>query len=149
MDLKKIFHGKARRCSTRHVSCFCCIQMEQVIKCAVPLLGGRVAPRFMFSSSVLVAVINDQVVSEPKTISTEKLDEYQRVDLLLDLEVDVLVCGGIDQGIVKLFGDYGIQVICNVAGEAEEVIEVLAEGALRPWHGYGRQNGGSDLNNSG
>ena len=102
--------------------------MGNKIKCAVPLLGARVAPRFMFSSSMLVACISGGEVSSTRTVCTENLDEYQWLDLLLDLEVDVIVCGGISQGIVKLLSDYDIQVICNVAGEAEEVINVLVQG---------------------
>jgi len=111
--------------------------MENKIKCAVPLLGARVAPRPMFSSSTLVADIIEREVISKKTVCTENLDEYQWLYLLIDLEVDVIVCGGISREIIKLFGDYGIRVICNVAGEAEEVIKVLAEGGLHPWYGYG------------
>jgi predicted Fe-Mo cluster-binding NifX family protein len=111
--------------------------MAKKNKCAVPLLGTRVAPRCMFSSSMLVAEIVENHVASTRTVPTINTDEYRWLELLLDIEVDVIVCGGIPQRIIDILNDYNIQVICNVAGEAEEVIKVFAQGKLHPWFGYG------------
>jgi len=118
------------------VHAFISNRMEEVIRCAIPLLGPRVAPRFMFSSSLLVAKIKNKEVISTKTKNTENLDEYRRLELLLDLEVDVIVCGGISQSMSELISDCNINVICNVAGEYEEIINAYAQGKLHPWFGY-------------
>ena len=120
--------------------------MEELIRCAIPLLGPRVAPRFMFSSSLLVAEIQNKEAISTKTKTTENLDEYRRLELLLDLEVDVIVCGGISQSMSELISDCNINVICNVAGEAEEVMNAFAQGKLHPWFGYNQKK--SDNPNS-
>jgi predicted Fe-Mo cluster-binding NifX family protein/uncharacterized metal-binding protein len=120
--------------------------MEEVIRCAIPLLGPRVAPRFMFSSSLLVAQIKNKEVISTKTETTEDLDEYRRLELLLDLEVDVIVCGGISQSMSELISDCNINVICNVAGEYEEVIRAFADEKLHPWFGYNQKKEDADSN---
>ncbi len=114
--------------------------MDKNFKCAIPLLETRVAPRCMFSSSILIAEINNGEVLSKKTVAVEKLDEYRWLELLLDHEVSVIVCGGVPADIVKLLGDYDIQVICNVAGDTDEILGVLADGKLHPWFGYGRRD---------
>ncbi len=104
--------------------------------CAIPLFGSRVAPRCMYASTMLVAGASGGEITFKRVVSFEDLDEYRWLEQLLDLEVDVIVCGGISPEIVKLLTHYGIQVICNVAGEAEDVLSALARGELHPWFGY-------------
>ncbi len=111
--------------------------------CAIPLFGSRVAPRCLFASSMLVVSVTEGEVHMSRTVSTENLDEYRWLEQLLDLEVDVIVCGGISPELSKLLNDYGIKVICNVAGEAEEVLHAFAEGRLQPWYGYGPKGAAS------
>jgi predicted Fe-Mo cluster-binding NifX family protein/uncharacterized metal-binding protein len=114
--------------------------MNKNFKCAMPLLNTRVAPRCMFSSSVLFAEINNGKVVSQKTITVDKLDEYRWLELLLDHEVSVIVCGGVSDDMIKLLNDYDIQVICNVAGDTDEILQALAAGKLHPWFGYGRRD---------
>jgi len=69
------------------------------------------------------------------TLRTKGLTEDERIKLLEDHEVSVLVCGGIECGLSDELKSLGIDVIHNVVGETEEVFEHLARGELRPGHG--------------
>jgi len=116
--------------------CFIETVMKQDYICAIPLFGTRVAPRCMYSVTMLVAGVRGNEISFRRSVSTEELDEYRWLEQLLDLEIDIIVCGGISPHINKLLGDYGIEVISNVAGEAQEVLSALVRGELHPWFGY-------------
>ena len=94
----------------------------------------------MYASTMLVAGVKQGGPSFTRTVETTGLDEYKWLELLLDLDVEIIVCGGISPEIAKLLNDYGIQVICNVAGEAEEVLAALSRGELHPWFGYPGHN---------
>ncbi len=128
-------------CGLRHGMCYLYPRMKQDYICAIPLFGTRVAPRCMYSVTMLVAGVRGGGISFRRSVSTEEMDEYRWLELLLDLEIDIIVCGGISPHINKLLSDYGIKVISNVAGEAQEVLSALVREELHPWFGYYGANG--------
>jgi uncharacterized metal-binding protein/predicted Fe-Mo cluster-binding NifX family protein len=68
-------------------------------------------------------------------LDTKEYSETQRIELLEKEQATVLACGGIDRNLKVELEGQGIEVIHNVAGETERVLEQLAKGDLRP--GYG------------
>ncbi len=97
---------------------------------AVPLLGGRVAPRCTSGNRVLLvarehgAVITRQVVREPLASAADLLA------LLAAHSVDILVCGGITGETRELIELQGVTVVANVAGSVEELVAVLQRDEL-------------------
>ena len=63
------------------------------------------------------------------------MGDEQRIHLLERLGVTVLVCGGIEHELLAEVRCRGIEVIHNVAGELDEVLNCWSRGELRP--GYG------------
>lgn len=113
------------------------------MKVAIPLFGTRVSPRCLFSDKTrLFQVTNGRVVSE-KTVDTSDMTEEERLSQLVDLEIDVFICGAIDDEFIQRAGSYGIKVFHDVAAEAEDAVSALIAGTLK--NGYGLANGIDDI----
>jgi uncharacterized metal-binding protein/predicted Fe-Mo cluster-binding NifX family protein len=68
-------------------------------------------------------------------ISTEYLTENERFKKLEDLKVKLVVCGGIDDYLIEELEDRGIKTINNVAGEVDEVLDLLIVENIKPGFG--------------
>jgi len=115
------------------------INRNRIVKIAIPLFGSRVSPRWAYSQKLLlVQFAGDREVTR-KIIETTGVNEEERLLQLVDLEVEVFVCGAIEDESLALADAYGITVIHNVAAEADETIAAIREGRLRSGFGL---NGG-------
>jgi len=105
------------------------------LRVAIPLFGNRVAPRCLNSESMLLANIEDTAVHSRSIHHTAELNPREWVELLVELGINVVVCGALSGDFQEELKALGISPITNVAGEAEEVLEQLKMGKLIP--GYG------------
>ncbi len=88
----------------------------------------RIAPVFDTSSTIhIVEIRNGAVVNEAK----ERLPEdplLQRILKLLELGIDVLVCGAISRSMSDLIAAYGIEVIPFMMGSLSEIVQAYLTG---------------------
>ena len=106
------------------------------MRVAVPLFGMRVSPRCLYSDKTLLAQITDERVVSRRIVETIGMSEDERLSQLVDLEIDVYVCGAVDEEFIEKADSYGIKVIRDIAAEAEEVLTALASGRLRSGYGF-------------
>lgn len=104
------------------------------------MFGARVAPRFCHSSEMLIAEISDGKTTMKKVIPTIEPGLAGRLDTLQNMNVDTLVCGGMEREFLDSMSEAGIRVIDNVAGEAGQVLSRFIAGSLLPWHGYSNKS---------
>jgi uncharacterized metal-binding protein/predicted Fe-Mo cluster-binding NifX family protein len=83
----------------------------------------------------VVAEIDKGELLSRRTLDVEVRDEDDLIERLRGLRADMLVCGGIRRELMSDLSSSGVEVINNVAGEVDHVIEVLCEGRLSA--GYG------------
>lgn len=98
----------------------------------IPLFKDEVAPRFDLASEALIA----DVLIDGKGVSTENfLLQQPSVDSLCDLalrkDVDVVVCGGIEEEYYHYLRWKRVEVLDNVAGTAQAVLERFSSGSLK------------------
>jgi len=109
------------------------------VRVAIPLFGTRVAPRCFYSDKTLLAqIIDDHVVSR-KTVETARMSEEERLSQLVELGIDIFVCGAIEHEFVEMANSYGIRVIQDVAAEVEEILSALTGGYLKTGYGFAGQ----------
>ncbi|RJP64998.1 MAG: DUF1847 domain-containing protein [Candidatus Abyssobacteria bacterium SURF_17] len=108
------------------------------MRVAIPLFGTRVSPRCLYSDKTLLVQVRDNAVISKKTVDTTGMNEEERIAQLVDLEIDLFVCGAIDEDFVQRVDSYGIKVVQDVAAEVEEVLTALTGGQLRS--GYGLES---------
>ncbi|MBI5116579.1 DUF1847 domain-containing protein [Candidatus Poribacteria bacterium] len=105
------------------------------MRVAIPLFGKRVSPRCLYSDkTLLVQLVEKQEVSR-KIIETLGMTEDERLAQLVDLEIDLFICGAIDGEFIEKAGSYGIKVIDDVAADVEEALSAIRHGSLGK--GYG------------
>ena len=105
------------------------------MRVAIPLYGNRVSPRFAYSDSTLVADIADGHVVRQETVATGHLLDEQRLEQLQRMGIDVFVCGAAEPGFLAAAGSLDIRAIPDVAGEVDEVLDLLMQGRLLLGHG--------------
>lgn len=106
----------------------------------IPLLDERVAPRCTIADSLLLITLKRRRVLRRSMVHLDNATWMDLARLLADEEVDTLVCGGISRANRESVLAHEVEVIDNVAGTAEEVVDALRRGGLRS--GFGLAAGG-------
>lgn len=101
----------------------------------IPLLGERVAPRCTIADSVLLITLKRRRILDESVLVLTSATWLELARLLADQDVDTLVCGGISRSTRESIQSQDVEVIDNVAGTAEEVVDALRRGTLRPGFG--------------
>jgi predicted Fe-Mo cluster-binding NifX family protein len=102
------------------------------MKIAIPVYENRISPRFDFSPVMwVIEVERGEIVKEEK-LSIANLNLPQRLEQVTSNGVDKLICGGIDPFSRSQLGSRGIDVVQDVIGDAEIVIDLFLRGRLRP-----------------
>jgi len=101
----------------------------------IPLLATRVAPRCTFADSVLVVTLRHHRIQERRSVPLEGTTWADLAAVLLEEEVETLICGGISPSTRDSIGARNVAVIDNVAGTEEQVVEALRLGRIHPGFG--------------
>lgn len=93
------------------------------MKMAIALFGKRISPHFGSSSKVLLLEVRDGAIygKNTKDLGGEGAMEIAR--RLVKLEVEGLICGGIERSCKEWLINKGVAVMDNQKGEAESFLE--------------------------
>ncbi len=100
------------------------------MKIAIPTFATRVSPRFDYAQSILLVTVDDGQVSERQELLTGNWAPQERINNLLELGVDKVICGGIDRWSVASLQSAGVTIYGWVAGEIEDSLSALLRGDL-------------------
>lgn len=92
---------------------------------AIPLFQTRVAPRFDCARRFLLVEIDGPVTRERQGVTIDPGPIQKRIQQLRDLNVAMVICGGIDIESARLLRLSNIQTIDWVAGEADDAVQCL------------------------
>ena len=97
---------------------------------AIPTFGTRVSPRFDCARAILVVAIDDGKPTEREEFAASGWAPHERINKLLELGVDTVVCGGIDCWSAESLQSAGVTVYGWVTGEIEGALAALLGGDL-------------------
>ncbi len=100
------------------------------MKIAIPTFSTRVSPRFDCAQSVLVVTIDEGETPGRQELTVGHWAPHERVNRLLELGVDTIVCGGIDRWSAASLQSAGVTIYGWVTGEAEDALSALLRGDL-------------------
>ncbi len=101
------------------------------MKVAVTLFGVRVSPRFDGAPQVLIVDTAQDGERARQIVDLSVRSALQRVQTLREWQVDVVICGAIDQASCHLLCQADIELYSWVTGTAEEALQLFREGRLR------------------
>ena len=109
---------------------------KRIVRVAIPLFGTRVAPRWFYSDKTMLAQITGDHVVSKKIVETIDMSEEERLSQLVELGIDVFICGAIEQEFIEMANSYGIKIIQDVAAEVDEILAALTGGYLKAGYGF-------------
>ena len=102
------------------------------MKIAIPIFGNRISPRFDFSPEIWVIEVERGKVVKQERLFTTNLSLPHRLEQITSNGVDKVICGGIDGLSRNQLVNKGIDVVQDVIGDADIVIDLFLRGRLRP-----------------
>lgn len=97
---------------------------------AISTWQGRVSPVFDTTRRIIVVLVEDgREMSRSEEILIKRFPPL-RVQRLVDLEVEVLICGAISRPLSEMCSSAGIKIIPWVSGTTDEVLQAFIDGNL-------------------
>ncbi|MGD8394986.1 MAG: NifB/NifX family molybdenum-iron cluster-binding protein, partial [Candidatus Eiseniibacteriota bacterium] len=97
---------------------------------ALTVWDERISPVFDVSRTALILTIENGAVTARSVENIETPTPALKLDRLLELRVETLICGAISEPLDHELEASGVTVIGFVSGEIEEVIESFLAGTL-------------------
>jgi predicted Fe-Mo cluster-binding NifX family protein len=100
------------------------------MKIAVPIWQGRVSPVFDVAGQFVLVELVEGAEKSRRQHRLPDAEPQQRAALLVELQVETLICGAISQPLEALLTENGINVYGRVCGNVEDVLRAFAAGTL-------------------
>ncbi|MBC8874950.1 MAG: NifB/NifX family molybdenum-iron cluster-binding protein [Planctomycetes bacterium] len=100
------------------------------MKVVIPTFEDRVSPRFDCARAFLVVSIEDGQPSERQELAAAGWAPHERINRLVELGADAVVCGGIDCWSAESLRSAGIVLYGWVNGTIDEALNALCQGKL-------------------
>ena len=101
------------------------------MKVAIPVWQGRVSPVFDVAGQLLIVELNGsrEAARRPEVLPEEAPD--RRVQRLLALGIETLICGAISRPLEDMLVAGGIEVVPRICGDVEEVLRAFLSAGLQ------------------
>lgn len=100
------------------------------MRIAIPHHADEVAPCFEYTATMLVLTLEDGKVVDELDFPISSKDPMDRVRLLRDQDVGVVICGGVRERIADLLHARGVEVVAWVTGRVDELVAQYVDGTL-------------------
>lgn len=97
---------------------------------AIPIFRLRISPVFDFCTRVLLVDIEKNVVVDRKELYLDALSLTERVRILRKSGVTAVICSGISSALENLILSEKVELICNISGEIETVLQAYLDKRL-------------------
>ena len=101
-----------------------------MLRIAIPIRDNCVSPAFDFARTLLLVELEDG--REVRRSETALVPEpnARRAARLIELQVELLVCGAISRDLARSVAGAGIEILSYVSGPIDEVVKAYAAGRL-------------------
>lgn len=100
------------------------------MKVALPVWEDRISPVFDVARHLMVVEVDGKTEVDRRLVSMEPGSQHRRVQQLVELGVDILICGGVSRTLEEVLGYHRIAAVPWVSGEVDEVMASYLAGAL-------------------
>jgi predicted Fe-Mo cluster-binding NifX family protein len=113
-----------------HAVCLSINERSKALRIGMTVWQQRVSPLFDVASELLLVDAEGAVETARTSVALPERELPRRVRRLVDLGVDVLVCGGISQPLAGMVRASGIRLVPFTAGPVEQVLHAFLQGQL-------------------
>jgi predicted Fe-Mo cluster-binding NifX family protein len=97
---------------------------------ALSIFGNRISSRLDVAEKLLIVKVERSIIKNKETLLLDSADILRKLDTLVKLKPDVLICGGLTSLCEKKLRNYNIKLISWVKGETENILKLYLEGLL-------------------
>lgn len=102
------------------------------MKIAIPVFQTKISPRFDQTQEFVLLEMENGTITTRETLTTKDWSVLDRMKHLVSLEVNTLICGGIDRASLQYLGFKGIKIYSWVTGEVEDAVSCFLSHRMRP-----------------
>jgi len=103
------------------------VEHERCRTIAITTFGDRVSPRLDCAESALLVKLEDGSIVGYENVCLVQSNPLQKIDLLVRLGIDVLICGGLTEACARKLKTTDILLMPWAQGEVDEVLMEFLE----------------------
>ena len=100
------------------------------MRIAIPIWEEKVSPVFDTALKLLVVEVKDKREESRVVYHIDENDLSQKCHRIRKLELDVLICGAVSHAFLRMLLAYGLDVIQEISGPAEDVLQAYLKGNI-------------------
>ena len=100
------------------------------MKIAMPVWEGGISPVFDVARQLLVVEIEGREVRKRSKVALREEIPRDRVSRLVELGVEVLICGGISRSLADFSRSCGVELIPWIKGAPDQILAAYLSGNL-------------------
>ena len=97
---------------------------------AISIFGNRISSRLDAAEKLMIVKVENLIVENKEIFLLDGADILKKLDTLVKLKPDVLICGGLTNLCEKKLKNYNIKIIPWVKGETEHILKLYLNGIL-------------------
>lgn len=121
------------RCRYKHrkVSQMNSSDKGSIMKIAVPVKNENIYQHFGMAAAFKIYTIENQQIVSTEIVQTNGRGHGAMLDLLLNHQVNCVICGGIGEGAIENLKQVGITLIAGINAQSDEAVEAYLAGTLQ------------------
>ena len=92
------------------------------MKIAIPVFNTKISPRFDITQGFILLQIEKSNITKREKLPTNNWPSSAKIKRLVDMDVDTLICGGIDLESMQQLNFNGIKIYSWITGEIEDAV---------------------------
>jgi predicted Fe-Mo cluster-binding NifX family protein len=97
---------------------------------ALSIFGNRISSRLDVAEKLMIIKVENTTIKNKETLLLDSADILKKLDTLVKLKPDVLICGGLTNLCEKKLSNYNIRVIPWIKGDTEYILKLYLNGML-------------------
>lgn len=97
---------------------------------AVPIFNGRVSPVLDTCTQLCMVESSGASPAANRTLPMKSSSIYERSGEMIKYGVQIIICGAVSEAFYNLLTEAGIDLVCGVTGDVDEVIAAHRNGTL-------------------
>lgn len=102
----------------------------EFVRTAVPTFNGRVSPVLDTCKQLCVLEPGGRKGAVYRTIPMKAASIFERANEIKKLGIRVIICGAVSEAFFNLLREAGIEMVCGITGDIDEVVAAHRNGNL-------------------